>query len=473
MASRATHRGTLPPMPAEILQQICKNLDQPDLKRFRLACKSFSYAAEASLFRRVLLKRNVESFMKLRMITGHPRISKLVKALCYSGMVISGAYRCKDFEEWHDSMTWQGPYRSCRTRAICEFSKSLTSEELHVHYEKLCAHRHSEELMEKYDIETQDLTSAFAKLPQLEEICFASDDNCDTLSDRMSFDQMSSIARATLVEPQWHGGYSFRAGQLTALLKAAHTVQKPLKKIKALGMPWSVFQQSKEVSSMMASATKSCQYLAIEMDFDDDQDNGRANLARMVSSSPSLHTLEISFGRLPFEGREWIVRLSELFEAGAHWPNLKRLKLQALRATDISLRTLLTAHAATLRSLELAHMDLERYQLDGKRCHGSWVETILFLQSSLSLETVRLGGNLSNRWDEAWGIHDPDESDHWLRWGDGIPEEGSCLKHRIEQFVVEGGACPLPMPHDAKESGGWECVLGFCVDRSWDLLPRI
>ena len=410
--------------------------------------------------------------MKLRLITGHPRISKLVKALCYSGMMISGAYRCQGFEEWRDSMTWQGPFRSCRTRAICEFSKSLTSEELHVHYENLCAHRHSEQLVGKYDIETQDLTSAFAKLPQLEEICFASDDNCDTSSDRMGFDQMSSIARKTLVEPRSDGGYLFHAGQLTALLKAAHTVQKPLKKIKALGMRWSVFQQSKEVSSMMASATKACQYLAIEMDSGDDRENGRANLAKMVSSSPFLHTLEISFGHLPFEDKRWIARLSELFEAGAHWPNLKRLKLQALRSTDVSLREFLKAHATTLRSLELAHIDLERSQLNRKERPGSWVEIIVFLQSSLSLTTVRLDGNLSNRWDEGWCIHDPDDSDYWSRFG-GSLEEGSCLKHRIERFVVEGGACPLPMPHEAEESGGWDCVLGFGVDRSWDLLPII
>lgn len=72
MVSPATNRASSLPMPPEIFHMICANLDQPDQKSFRLVCKSFSYAAEITLFRQVLLKRNVESFMKLRMIAAHP-----------------------------------------------------------------------------------------------------------------------------------------------------------------------------------------------------------------------------------------------------------------------------------------------------------------------------------------------------------------------------------------------------------------
>ena len=459
-------------MPAEMLQQICENLDQPDLKTFRLACKSFSYAAEAALFRQVLLKRNVESFMKLRMITSHPRLSKLVKALFYSNLNVLEAFRIGTFEEWHDSLTWGGPTRF-RTRAICEFAKTLTSEELQVRYKNYWRHHHSEWLMAKYpELESQDLISAFARLPQLEEICFAGGGLPS--DDPMSFGQMSAVARETLVEPRYVGCIWLSAEQFTAFLEAAHTVQKPFATIKAIDINWDVFQQSKEVLTMMASTTKACRHLAIELQLGDDRVNGRANLANMITSSRSLHTLEISFDYLLSQENEWIVKLSELFGAGAHWPNLKRLKLQALSATDINLMELLTAHATTLRSLELAHIILEHYRLNGNECHGSWVELIVFLQSSLSLDTVRLHGNLSNRWDEEWFIHDPDESEFWHSVGlsDERPEKGSCLKHRIERFVVEGGVCPLAMPHDAKKAGGWDCI-GPGLDRSWDVVDTI
>lgn len=165
------------------------------------------------------------------------------------------------------------------------------------------------------------------------------------------------------------------------------------------------------MADVTATATKACQYLAVEIKSDQGKENEGANLAKMISSSPSLHTFEISFDFLPFEDIEWTMKLSELFEAGGHWPSLKQLKLRALQATDISLIKLLTTHATTLRSLELAHIGLEHYQLDGKECHGSWVETILILQSHLCLQTVRLDGNLSNGWNEAWSAVDPNKSD--------------------------------------------------------------
>ena len=89
---------------------------------------------------------------------------------------------------------------------------------------------------------------------------------------------------------------------------------------------------------MMASAAKACRSLIIELFFVGDRQNGRANLAKLISSSPYLHTLEISFFcELPAYDPIWMMMLSELFEAGVHWPNLKRLKLGAMKTTDISL----------------------------------------------------------------------------------------------------------------------------------------
>ena len=179
-------------------------------------------------------------------------------------------------------------------------------------------------------------------------------------------------------------------------MTAAHAVQKPLTTVKALDLPWSVFQQSEEMSAMMASAAKTCQHLAIEMNLERPRKKGRAGLAKTISSSPSLHTLEISLGFLYVE-----MKLSKLFDADAHWPNLRRLKLQALGAMHTSLMKLLTTHAPNLQSLELAHIDFEPHQLDGKECRCSWVDFLIFIQKSPSLKIVHLDGNLCNGWDEA------------------------------------------------------------------------
>lgn len=154
MASRATDRVTTPPMPAEFLQQLCRNLDQPNLKRCRLVCKNFSYAAENSLFRQVLLKR------------------KLVKAMCYSGIMLWNDHVCMDFKSWSKYFVGQGFHLRDKT-TISKFAKSLTSGEVEMHCQKICAHHHSEQLMRIFDIGTQDVTSDLAKLPQLEEVRFA------------------------------------------------------------------------------------------------------------------------------------------------------------------------------------------------------------------------------------------------------------------------------------------------------------
>lgn len=105
----------------------------------------------------------------------------------------------------------------------------------------------------------------------------------------------------------------------------------------------------------------------------------------MISSSSSLHTFELLFAFKLFESRQ-LPKLFERFEIRAHWPNLQRLELGGLVETNISLMSLLTTHATTLRSLGLAFISLETHQLGEEECHGSWVEFIVFLQNSLSLK---------------------------------------------------------------------------------------
>lgn len=107
--------------------------------------------------------------------------------------------------------------------------------------------------------------------------------------------------------------------------------------------------------------------------------------------------------------QDWMVMPPQIFHDGAHWPKLKHLKLQGLGATDSQLKTLLTTHATSLRSLELADMNFHPYMPDGKQCHGSWAEIILFLQCSLSLETVCLNGVFSGTVDEVWCSQNPGE----------------------------------------------------------------
>ena len=112
-----------------------------------------------------------------------------------------------------------------------------------------------------------------------------------------------------------------------------------------------------------------------------------------------------------------------------------------------------TTHASSLRSLALGPFLLEHRELDGRRCHGSLVE-MAFLQNSLSLQDERL--NRLIRW-----ILDDSK---YRRSQARCPEEGSCPRHRIERYILEGGTCPLPRPNDAQDAGGDFDIRDNCGD---------
>ena len=210
----------------------------------------------------------------------------------------------------------------------------------------------------------------------------------------------------------------------------------------------------------MVSIMEACQHLALG--FVNDRQFGRVTLAAMISGAPCLHTLEISFHVRQSQDKNRMVEFRDVFKRDVQWPNLKYLKIHSVKGRDYHLKSLLTDHATTLRVLEIADFDLELYQRGGKKCHGSWVDIILFLQSSLHLQSVRLEGSLSNRLDEAWWSMDIDEEDDY-----DISLHGPCLKHRIQRFVVEGGTFPLPMHDAVVRAGGWEHVE-YDADPSWN-----
>ena len=431
-------------MPVELLLQICEDLNQRDLKSCRLVCTHVRFTAEKLLFRYLLLRRNPESFVRLRLIADHPEISNHVRSLCYDPRLFSSPFY-KDCETWYSAALGHEHWTHF---AVMDYAPKLGRKDLEAHYERYCAVYHSDQLTQKYDVKTQDLMSGVARLPQLRDVYFLFDE----VSGDSEFHQMSSITQETLIMPDSVCGW-LHGKQFTALMEAAYAAQTPLKTINAVGVPWSIFQQSKIISSMMASATEACQHLTIKMDADDDPEKGGTGLAKMVSSSSSFRTLDISLGYFT-EVKKPAVNLSEIIDPKIRWPYLRRLNLRCFTATDVSLKNLLTSHITTLRSLELAYIKLEPYQSDGKEYYGSWIEITVFLESSLSLESVRLDGFLSNESGEMWSVRHPRDCCFAQTRPDLI--QGPCLKDRIERFIVDGGTCPLPMPHAPDRPEDWE-----------------
>ena len=281
----------------------------------------------------------------------------------------------------------------------------------------------------------------------------------------MTPNELSSIVRETFVEPDAFESTAYHVRQVTALLKASHMLKKPLNTVKAFGIPWSFLQRSKEMFNTMTSLTKACRHLAIEFNMREENldtestINKRADVRPMLSNSPFLHTIEISLTyRERQDPKEYALRLPEVLNAGAHWPDLKRLKLQGLKAKSISLVEMLAAHATTLRSLELADIYFESYKRNGKEYHGSWMDMILFLESDLNLTAVRLAGQLCNSLDEVWQLDEPLGIER-------LSSDEKYLKYRIERFITEGGPCPIQvLPDNEQQNNGRGNRMNYAKD---------
>lgn len=308
---------------------------------------------------------------------------------------------------------------------------------------------------------SQHLCSAFSKLPSLREVCFTWDEkhlpttHCPTCQH-----QQKVVEPECSLDSNPETDLQFRTGQLIILLRAARYLLEPLTTVEMLGVPWVVFGEPGQIPRLMVSVTKGCQFIALRLVHE--QEWWKSSVAGILSNASYLHTLEVSFEPISPQGTTQTVGLSDILGVGTRWPNLKRLKLQGLWAYDVDLIMLLTTHAATLSSLELADIELaEHLTVQGVprviwAC--SWVDVILFLQRSLKLEVVRLDGTLSTQHGEVWESHEPNELPFW-------PSGNSRLKHRIEQYIVEGGTFPFPPLTEVQEAEGWENMdLG---DSSW------
>lgn len=477
MTSTEMQPASITTVAQEVLQLICRPLSRLDLKSMRLVSREINNAAEVFLFRQIFLRRNMDSFCKLRMITSRPHLAKLVKALAYSGMTLRHEDDGTDFDTWFQERIRSSSSGYQKSEDIEIFREQFTLNELHQCYEQFCRYYHSEELMQLFDIEDEDLIAAFGKLPHIEEISFGHDYIFQCVASPLTLDSYSSVGREMLVDPTHVGGRDYHVGQFTALLMAAHKNRKRIKVIEGLGLQWEALQQSDEISTMMIASMKHCEHFALEMSSSDDKRKGEAQVASMLSNAPYLRIIEIYFGDIPMVrgvgvAKKKVPILSRLFPHQKHWPNLATLKLQGIVGSDVDLKELLAAHAATLRSLDLSHIELQARELEGKVHHGSWVVFFLFLHDALNLQEMRFQGLLSNQWNETWNILEPEIA---FSFRPPPPEHYITFKQRMERFVVEGGDFPLPWPTETEGSRWKDTLLDFRpnLDMTWQFRKSV
>ena len=444
---------------------ICKNLDRSDLKNARLACKGLNDAAEIPLYRHIYLRRNMDSFCRLRMIASTPHLAKLVKGIIYSGSLVRAPKEHVDFDTWRREHFGQcfGFYGA---KVPESFTKSCTTADMPRYYARWCAHLHSQRLMQKFDLEEKDLEDAFCKLPQLEEIyfgAFKADLKWPPSFRSRTPEHFSSLGRELMVDPDYESGVEYHARQFTSMMAAAYKNKKKLKVIEVRHLSWKIFQQQDDVLAMIITNMRYCEHFTWILTNWRENVNGDIQIGLMMCNAPRLRTIEFNFLSAPHRAHIVLTNLSRVIVENYHWPNLNHVRLYGFRVSVIQLRGFLAAHAASLTSLDLGSIILTPYERNGKPHHSSWIRLIIFLQQSLNLRKMYFRDCIGSEGTENWIVGDPDS---WQRIVIKENESDLTVKERVERYVVEGGEFPLPRPPEAEDEPRWRDVLRDFQSRS-------
>ncbi|CAF9914048.1 MAG: hypothetical protein ALECFALPRED_009218 [Alectoria fallacina] len=323
-------------------------------------------------------------------------------------------------------------------------------------------------LLQRFNIEEDELDNAFRKLPQLEEICFGPGFRYLPHTVKpITPELFSPLGREMLVEPGHYDGLNYHVGQFTAMMAAAHKTKKRLKVIRALDLPWKAFEQHLEVLAMMTADMRYCEHFAVKVSGTEALKGAEVQISSMIQNAPDLQTIELKFLTRVYERPVKAVELSRLFIYQVHWPNLKSLLLQGFSTSEVHLKEILAAHAASLQSLEISQINLKSYESKGKVHHSSWVKIILFLRESLNLHKMRFLDSLTNEGNENWRVREP-----VIAYDSGTPpvREDLTFKSRVERYVVEGGEFPLPWPTEIEDSRWRDLLLEFRpkLDETWE-----
>lgn len=431
-----------------VLNHICYQLPSQDLKRVRLVCKALDYSAQRALFRLVWLRANIDSFHHLDLISRHPVLRHHVTTIHHSGEML---YEHPNFDRWYERLGGEIDV-SWESRRLLR--DQFTPEDLNYYYLKYRHHIEGQAYINTGGNAESRLVKALEKLPQIKTIEYASREVKleELYTGQMPF---SAIGRETLSEPCFCGGYKHHTKQFIALLQAASQSCKTVSTIRGIRLRWEIFAGYDQLETML-QAVSHVQHLSLTMS-GLDLDGRRQKLARLIASIPDLKKLELCFGRLPWDGTGFVIKLSDLLKFRVYWPILQRLVLQGFKTTENIIKMFLKRHAASLKSLELSDMSFSLRSPSNDEtldlCGGSFLSLIKFLQASLKLEHVKFDGTLCNNWDEGWVVN----------WKNEYTNDEDCLKSRIEKFIVHGGDCPMQAPDEEDEDDGWE----WQGDESW------
>ncbi|KAH7417689.1 hypothetical protein BKA64DRAFT_306036 [Cadophora sp. MPI-SDFR-AT-0126] len=445
-------------LPPEILTAICSHLPRRDLKSARLSSKRLNSIASRFLFRITFLKVGINSFRKLEHIANDPVLSNYVRVISYDPYTMKNtsarvaaetAGPVDMFELWKMYDLERGLRKS-----------KLSEKQLRPYFDTWYARVVDLEALTP-SVEFNLLINIMSKLPMLHGLqydLFATGELHTYSGEDKSVWEVSTAAAENASgssrrrQRQNENRHQERA--FWTLLHAAYASRRSenVRKIKATDMDlrtWDLVGQKANPGAMILP-----NLTGLDLQFELSYGIGTSNfpLKHMLCNAPLLQHLAISIRTLDSASYRYQqhFQISDFIKEGQYWKDLKHVAFEHLVTTDADLRSLLSRHQKSLRSLELKHILLHpgdsiiRMDDDvedpndqkGNEDVGSWLDMIEYLHTNLSLDRMKFGGILANGRNEAWKVGPP-------RFDHPAMPQSSFLKYKIENYICKGGTNPI------------------------------
>jgi hypothetical protein len=400
-------------LPTEVVYFILNHLEKADLKIARLACKALSPFIDPTLFREVVVVPHYGSLAALLQLAQHPTLNKHVQKVVVDNRwgIIRRPNQTGDIPEGRQDF----------------FRDAVRGDP---------------------DVEVAYLSRAFRMLPALSNLRFRA---AETSRARILASKempsyylryLEKLGPGEEKDISSIGGLKREIAPIAAWL-AAFSAGICLRTVQADGLRNSyMFAQNGRFESIRL-AFRSLQHLQLSFSIPQyGGDRGDVDGLRYIFTElPALESLDLSAVGIPKSPDyrplfDAYVHLGSMIGMPSHFPRLVRLSLQGFYAYRTQLTDLLEINAASLESLRLANIILIKFVRENEisgvlGALPCWVEVIHGLQSKLKLKHMEFDVYLSNGIEQKWVIGNDNDMG---------PDN---LKRRVEDFVINGGECPL------------------------------
>ncbi|KAL9616983.1 MAG: hypothetical protein Q9160_008210 [Pyrenula sp. 1 TL-2023] len=495
---QSSRLDTIPP---EVFNEIISDLSPLNLKALRQTCIRLADLTGPLLFRNVVAVPLEDSFKNLLALAEHPQLGRHVQHLTYVAKTTGGImYSFEDFKvdvlrlpdtkgirriPYTDSLQLDWGHK------IADYSSKKLNELYHA-YNILCMKSISDN---SKHVEVVSLAPILCKLPNLRKF---------TVTGGHWNEQPKAILQA-LEKAGLYSSRFIRAlevnGRLESLLAAAKFAGRPIRELTILDLSEHKGTISRDFWTAMSSVVSDLHSLYLQAgSYNDEGLKSHLQLPFLLQQCSQVRFLELDLQRGMYSAPALIFKI--LFACKPERLAVQDLRLRNFSVTETDLIGGLSSMSQSLKSLVFENVTL-RQNHQGCRNKdpdslrrtdsGCWTQVLRALAQDLTLERFSVEGHLRNASGgqfistykrRPFELVNDRKRGRYLevnhRVVDAVKKQSSillpqyyllpentCLRKRVEQFVISGGPCPLETRAEGgKPPASWLGDYSFRFDPS-------